>query len=91
MSFGGSTSLQEEDERKWDFSCESGLKYFWRIKAPQKLLKQTSAMVVCLDIILMDSFIALSKHPPIGDVNIATTSGNAFMMTGRRRVMLICG
>ncbi len=25
-SFGRSTSLQEEDDRKWDFSCESEIK-----------------------------------------------------------------
>lgn len=38
-SFGGSTSLQEEDERKWDFSCESGIKEFLENKSAKKITK----------------------------------------------------
>ncbi len=38
-SFGESTSLQEEDDRKWDFSCESGIKDFLDNKSSTKITK----------------------------------------------------
>jgi hypothetical protein len=53
-SFGGLTSLQEEDDREWILVVRAGLKNFWKIRAQEGLQKQTSAMVVCLVDILMD-------------------------------------